>query len=322
VTPREGHLKDATGQHFRPYPGGPLLEKERKVKHRQTKEKKRGGTKRRNAVVETTVPDTRPYEHRIYCGDAARVLQRFPDQCVDIIVTSPPYNFGQAYGSEALDVDDAVKWEEYFTQLKRVWRECVRVLKPGGRFCVNVQPLFSDYVPTHHIVSNQLRALGLLWKAEFLWEKHNYSCKYTAWGSWKSPSMPYIKYTWEFIEVFCKETHRKVGDASKIDITGDEFKAWVYAKWEVAPEGRMKRYGHPAMFPEALPTRLLKLFSYVDDLVLDPFNGAGTTTLVAEKLARRWIGIDVSEKYCRTAEQRIRNYHAQRKKGARASSDG
>lgn len=316
MNPRERKNQDESGKYFRPYPGGPLLEKERKVKRRQIKEQKRGGTKRRKALVETVAPDTRPYENRIYCGDAERVLQTFPDQFVDIIVTSPPYNFGQDYAGEPSDVDDAVKWEQYFTQLKRVWRECVRVLKPGGRFCVNVQPLFSDYVPTHHLISNQLLELGLLWKAEFLWEKHNYSCKYTAWGSWKSPSMPYIKYTWEFIEVFCKETHRKVGDPSKIDITGDEFKAWVYAKWDMAPEGRMKRYGHPAMFPEELPNRLLKLFSYVDDLVLDPFNGVGTTTFVAEKLARRWIGIDVSATYCRTAEQRIQNFHAQRKIGA------
>ena len=316
MTPRERGSKAAGRQYFRPYPGGPLLEKERKVKHRQIKEQRRGGTKRRKAVVESTALDTRPYENRIYCGDAERVLQRFPDQFVDIIVTSPPYNFGQAYASETLDVDDAVRWDRYFMQLTRVWCECVRVLKPGGRFCVNVQPLFSDYVPTHHVVSTQLRELGLLWKAEFLWEKHNYSCKYTAWGSWKSPSMPYIKYTWEFIEVFCKETHRKAGDPSKIDITGDEFKDWVYAKWEVAPEGRMKRYGHPAMFPEALPYRLLKLFSYVDDLVLDPFNGVGTTTLVAEKLGRRWIGIDVSATYCQTAKRRIQTYRAQRKRGA------
>ena len=187
-----------------------------------------------------------------------------------------------------------------------VWRECERVLKPGGRIAVNVQPLFSDYIPTHHIISRQLADLGLLWKAEFLWEKNNYNAKYTAWGSWKSPSMPYIKYTWEFIEVFAKETHKKSGRREDIDITGDEFKEWVLGKWSFPPEIRMKDYDHPAMFPEELPRRLMKLFSYKNDIVLDPFNGAGTSSLVAWKLGRRFIGIDVSRQYCDTALARMR----------------
>jgi site-specific DNA-methyltransferase (adenine-specific) len=170
---------------------------------------------------------------------------------------------------------------------------------------VNIQPLFSDYVPTHHVISHQLASLGLLWKAEFLWEKNNYNAKYTAWGSWKSPSMPYIKYTWEFIEVFDKVTHKKGGRREDIDITGDEFKEWVLGKWSFPPEIRMKDYDHPAMFPEELPRRLMKLFSYKNDIVLDPFNGAGTTTLVAWKLRRRFIGIDVSQQYCDMALQRL-----------------
>lgn len=192
----------------------------------------------------------------------------------------------------------------------RIWKECVRVLKPAGRLCVNIQPLFSDYMPTHHIISKQLLDSGLLWKAEILWEKHNYNCKYTAWGSWKSPSMPYMKYTWEFIEVFCKESHRKEGPTDKIDISGDEFKKWVYGRWEIAPESNMKKYNHPAMFPEELVARLLKLFSYQGDVVLDPFNGAGTTTLVSAKRNRYFIGIDISREYCDTAFQRLQDFYS------------
>lgn len=301
-------------KYFRPYPGGPLLKRERKVKNREIKEKKRGGTKHLKYVDTPPVASvTTQFENKIYCGDAESVLKTFPNSFVDIIVTSPPYNFGQEYKGDEGGIDDALRWERYFAKMKEIWRECVRVLKPGGRICVNVQPLFSDYVPSHHIVSNQLLELGLLWKSEILWEKHNYSCKYTAWGSWRSPSMPYIKYTWEFIEVFCKGSHRKPGDPSKIDITGEEFKEWVYAKWEIAPETRMKEFGHPAMFPEEIPYRLLRLFSYVGDLVLDPFNGVGTTTLVAERLDRRWIGIDISRKYCETAKERMRGFIEQRK---------
>jgi DNA modification methylase len=145
----------------------------------------------------------------------------------------------------------------------------------------------------------------LLWKGEILWEKNNYNCKYTAWGSWKSPSSPYLKYTWEFVEVFTKGTLLKKGDRDKIDITADEFKEFVVAKWSIAPERKMKDYGHPAMFPEKLVERALKLFSYQNDIVLDPFNGVGTTTYVAKKLNRRFLGIDLSEEYTKTAIMRL-----------------
>jgi site-specific DNA-methyltransferase (adenine-specific) len=113
--------------------------------------------------------------------------------------------------------------------------------------------------------------------------------------------MPYLKYTWEFIEIFDKETHKKAGSREDIDITVEEFKEWVMAKWTFPPEHRMKEHHHPAMFPEELPRRVMKLFSYRGDLVLDPFNGAGTTTRVARALGRRFIGIDVSREYCETA---------------------
>jgi len=245
------------------------------------------------------------FTNRIICGDSGEILPRIPDKSVDLIITSPPYNFGQNYAQDPHD--DTHEWNEYFNNILIIWKECERVLKPGGRIAVNVQPLFSDYIPTHHIISRQLADLGLLWKAEFLWEKNNYNAKYTAWGSWKSPSMPYIKYTWEFIEVFAKQTHKKTGKKEDIDITAEEFKEWVMGKWSFPPEIRMKDFNHPAMFPEELPRRLMKLFSYKNDIVLDPFNGAGTSSLTAWKLGRRFIGIDVSHQYCDRALSRIRS---------------
>jgi DNA modification methylase len=300
------------GKTLKQYPDAKLLRRERKVADRIQKEKIRNGTKystvtksKANGIDVSGIAD------KIICGNSENILKEFPDNFVDIIITSPPYNFGLEYKDD--ENKDVLYWQDYFDELNRIWKESYRVLKPGGRFCVNVQPLFSDYMPTHHMISKQLLELGLLWKAEILWEKHNYNCKYTAWGSWKSPSMPYLKYTWEFIEVFCKESHKKEGDAENIDITGDEFKKWVYAKWDIAPESNMKKYDHPAMFPEELVVRLLKLFSYQDDIVLDPFNGVGTTTLVAYKSARRYIGIDISERYCKTAEKRLKNEQKQRR---------
>jgi len=174
---------------------------------------------------------------------------------------------------------------------------------------VNIQPLFSDYIPSHQIISNFFIKEHLIWKGEILWEKNNYNCKYTAWGSWKSPSNPYLKYTWEFIEIFCKGTLKHQGDRERIDISADEFKKWVVAKWSIAPERNMKQYDHPAMFPEELVERVLKLFSFQDDLILDPFNGVGTTTVVAKRLKRRYLGIDISDEYCEKANKRIKNLH-------------
>lgn len=127
-------------------------------------------------------------------------------------------------------------------------------------------------------------------------------CSY---GSWKSPASPYMKYTWEFVEVYCKGDLKKAGSSANADITAEEFKAWVVAKWSIAPERHMKEFGHPAMFPENLVERVLKLFSFKGDVVLDPFNGAGTTTVVAKRTGRRYLGIDISSEYCETAEKRI-----------------
>jgi DNA modification methylase len=279
--------------------------KERKVKNREEKEKIRGiyyyaqdhnFSKHNNKVPEEFI-------NKIIVGDSEEVLKKLPDNCIDLVFTSPPYNFGLEYENHK----DGINWNEYFDKLFAIFKECIRVLKYGGRIIVNVQPLFSDYIPIHHIISNFFIQNKLIWKGEILWDKHNYNCKYTAWGSWKSPSNPYLKYTWEFLEIFCKGDLKHSGNLEMADITGDEFKKWVYARWDIAPEYNMKKYGHPAMFPEQLVERVLKLFSFKGDIVLDPFNGVGTTTVVAKRLSRNYLGIDISEEYCKKAENRLKN---------------
>ena len=128
-------------------------------------------------------------------------------------------------------------------------------------------------------------------------------------GSYKSPSSPYLNYPFEFIEVFSKTSIKHVGNKEDIDITKDEFIKYVNGHWSIAPEIRMKDYKHPAMFPEELVKRCLKLFSYKNDIVVDPFNGVGTTTLVAHQLGRNYIGIDISDSYCKIARDRILNHN-------------
>lgn len=276
---------------------------ERKVSNRKEKEKNRSkyfyAYGHNFSKVNNELPSE--YENRIICADSLEFLRKLPDNCIDIIFTSPPYNFGLAYDTH----NDTARWNDYFDKLFAIFDECIRVLKYGGRFVVNVQPLYSDYIPIHHIISNFFIEKKLIWKGEIIWEKNNYNCKYSAWGSWKSPASPYLKYTWEFVEVYCKGDLKKEGRKEDIDITDEEFKSWVVAKWSIAPERNMKEFGHPAMFPEELAERVLKLFSYKNDVVLDPFNGAGTTTAVAKKTGRRYLGIDISEEYCRTAQKRI-----------------
>lgn len=275
---------------------------ERKVKDRKSKEKKRLGYEaftKKFSNVNNALPSE--YRNQIICGDSLEVLKKLPDNCIDIVVTSPPYNFGLAYDEH----QDTSTWHAYFDTLFAIFAECIRVAKFGGRIVVNVQPLFSDYIPTHHLVSKFFMDQGLIWKGEILWEKNNYNCKYTAWGSWKSPSSPYLKYTWEFLEIFCKGDLKKPGNKEDIDLSDDEFKNWVNAKWSIAPEHKMKEYGHPAMFPEKLVMRALKLFSFRGDIVLDPFNGAGTTTVTANNFGRKYLGIDCSHEYCEIARRRI-----------------
>lgn len=279
--------------------------KDKRVKNKKENSKKRLAYEYyKKEFSKTNNELNKKFINKIHCADSLDIIKKFPDNCIDIVLTSPPYNFGINYEN----TNDVNIWEDYFNKLFNIFRECVRVLKDSGRIIINVQPMFSDYIPTHHLISNFFLKEGLIWKGEIIWEKNNYNCKYCTWGSWKSPSSPYLKYSWEFVEIFCKNSLKKEGDKNNIDIEAEEFKKWVYGKWSIAPERNMKKYKHDAMFPEELVKRLLKLFSYKNDIVLDPFNGAGTTTKVAKQLNRKFIGIDISEEYCKTAEDRLNDY--------------
>lgn len=277
---------------------------ERKVKQRKEKIQKRhlyyyaensNFSKKVNDLQEQNLD-------KIIVGDSEELLKKIPENSIDLIFTSPPYNFGLDYKNN----EDDINWNNYFDKLFRIFNECIRVLKYGGRIIVDIQPLFSDYIPAHHIISNYFMQNRMIWRNEILWEKNNYNCKYTSWGSWNSPSSPYLKYTWEFLEIFSKGDIKKPNEHKESDLKGDDFKKWVYAKWNIAPERNMGKFGHPAMFPEELATRVIKLFSFKGDIILDPFNGVGTTTKVANQYGRHYLGIDMSKEYCDIAEKRLR----------------
>jgi len=247
-----------------------------------------------------------PILNEIICDDSLKVLKTLPDNCIDLTLTSPPYNFNREYS----EYDDLQTNEEYFEKLFEILKEVCRVTKYGGRVIVNIMPLFSDFIPSHFMIGNFFMQQKFIWRDEIIWNKNNRNCSYSAWGSYRSSSSPYMKKLHEYILVFAKGSikHDIPNHEYQDDMQKLEFSEWVKTgTWSMAPETRQKDYGHPAMFPEELAYRCLKLFSGRGDTILDPFNGAGTTTKMAYQTNRNYIGIDIDENYCKTARERIEN---------------
>jgi DNA modification methylase len=237
---------------------------------------------------------------RIVQGDAREVLERLPAGSVHLAVTSPPYNVKIPYRGYSDDLPPA----EYLGWLKEVWRALHRVLVPGGRFVLNVAPTsIKDFRPIHHDLSRDLRDLGYIMRTEIIWYKQTMGRR-TAWGSWRSPSNPHIVPSWEYVLVFSKGQWKLEGDPRAVDISAREFERFSDGFWQIPPERR--RNGHPAPFPEALIERLVKFYSYRGNVVLDMFGGTGTVAAVARRLGRHYLHIDVSEEYCRSAAERVR----------------
>jgi len=236
---------------------------------------------------------------QIICGDCVEVMSQIPDGTVHLAVTSPPYNLGIGYDNH----DDTLAYESYLAWMRKVWTETKRVLVPGGRFALNIAPTsIKNFRPIHHDFSNQLREIGMTMRTEIIWYKQTMGRR-TAWGSWKSPSNPHIVPSWEYVLIFCKDFWTLEGDAKDIDITSDEFMRFSDGLWYIPPESQ--RRGHPTPFPEELIYRLIKFYTYKGNVVLDMFGGTGTVAVVAQKTGRHFIHIDISQKYCQIAEQRL-----------------
>ncbi len=236
---------------------------------------------------------------RIFCHSAERMTE-LPDCSVHLMVTSPPYNVGKDY-DEDLSLDD------YLGFLKRVWIETRRVLVPGGRMCINVANLGrKPYIPLHAYIIKQAIELGFLMRGEIIWNKAASASPSTAWGSWKSASNPTLRDVHEYILVFCKDTFKRQNpDQRENTITRDEFLEYNKSVWNFAAEPARK-VGHPAPFPVELPRRLIQLYTFENEIVLDPFMGSGQTAIAAIKSNRHYIGYEIDEKYVNLAVQRIK----------------
>jgi DNA modification methylase len=239
------------------------------------------------------------YLDKIICGDCLEVMRKIPDNTAHLAITSPPYNLGLNYDNHS----DNLTYENYLKWMKEIWLETKRILVPGGRFALNIAPTsIKDFRPIHHDFSNQLREIGMIMRTEILWYKQTIRRR-TAWGSWKAPSNPHIMPSWEYVLVFNKDSWILKSDSKEADITADEFKRFSDGFWYIPPE--TQRRGHPSPFPEELIYRLIKYYTYKNNIVLDMFGGTGTVAVVAQKTGRHFIHIDISKKYCEITEQRL-----------------
>jgi site-specific DNA-methyltransferase (adenine-specific) len=273
----------------------------------------------------------------IICGDA-RKMNALPDNSIGLVVTSPPYFAGKAYemiyneeirneaicnemihngetGAEKDGSKPPASYQEYLKMLQEVFTECYRVLEPGGRIAVNVANLGRK--PYRSLSSDVIRILqdeiGFLLRGEIIWQKAAGASGNCAWGSFAKATNPVLRDVSERIIVACKgrfdraisvKKRKKLGLPYESTIGKEDFMNWTLDLWSVPPESA-RRTGHPAPFPVEIPRRLIELYTYRGDTVLDPFMGSGTTAIAAIKTGRHYIGYELEPEYCRLAEKRI-----------------
>lgn len=247
---------------------------------------------------ENQVPEC--YLDMHFC-QSSESMDQLPDNSVHLMITSPPYNATKVY-------DDNLTLVEYREMLCRVWQETYRVMVNGGRACINIANLGrKPYIPLHSYIIEDMQEIGFFVRGEIIWNKGSSASPSTAWGTWLSAKNPVLRDIHEYILVFCKGNYTRETKVKKSDITRDEFLENTKSVWDF-PAVSAKKIGHPAPFPEELPRRLIKLYSYLGDIVLDPFLGSGTTSLAAVKAERHFVGYDLDQKYIDLANNRIKNY--------------
>ena len=248
------------------------------------------------AYVENPIPAAR-LDSILHASSES--MSDLPDASVHLMVTSPPYNVGKDY-------DEDLSLTEYLAFLKRVWAETWRVLVPGGRACINVANLGrKPYIPLHAMLIADMLELGFLMRGEIIWDKGASASASTAWGSWQSASNPTLRDTHEYILVFSKGSFRREKvDGRESQISKEEFLEFTKSVWTFGAESARK-IGHPAPYPAELPYRLIQLYTYSEEIVLDPFMGSGQSALAALKAGRHFVGYEVNEEYRKLALKRI-----------------
>lgn len=251
---------------------------------------------------------------QIYVGDA-RSMDRVRPSSVALVVTSPPYFAGKAYEEALGEGHIPATYVEYLTMLEDVFAECVTKLEAGGRLAVNVanlgrKPYRSLSADVIGILQDRL---GLLLRGEVIWRKGRGAGGNCAWGSFKQPANPVLRDLTERVVIASKGRFDRAIKASdraarglphRATTTADEFMDATLDVWELAPESAT-RVGHPAPFPVELPQRLIELYTFEADVVLDPFMGSGTTAVAAVRSGRRYLGYDTDEGYARAARDRL-----------------
>jgi site-specific DNA-methyltransferase (adenine-specific) len=220
------------------------------------------------------------------------------------MVTSPPYNAGKEY-------DQNLKLDEYLQMLRRVWADTLRVLVPGGRACINIANLGrKPYIPLHAFIIQDMLSLGYLMRGEIIWDKAASSSASTAWGSWRSASNPTLRDVHEYILIFSKASFgREKSNGRRDSISKEDFLRDSKSVWSI-PAVSAKRIGHPAPFPQELPQRLIELYTFSGEIVLDPFMGSGQTALAALDTKRIYVGYETSKSYVKLAEKRIKEHQS------------
>jgi len=237
---------------------------------------------------------------KIICKSSEK-MDALPDDCIHLMVTSPPYNVGKEY-------DENLSLNEYRQFLKRVWAEVKRVIVPGGRVAINIANLGrKPYLPIHSWIIDDMLELGYLMRGELIWNKAASSSSSTAWGTFGSARNPTLRDIHEYILIFSKGSYSRECPKCKDTISKEEFLEFTKSIWTFPAESATK-VGHPAPFPVELPYRLIQLYTFEGDTVLDPFMGSGQAGIAAVKTRRHYIGYEINEEYVKLAQKRIKHF--------------
>ncbi len=245
-------------------------------------------------------------QNKIFFGSADK-MKEIPDNSVHLVITSPPYNVSKEY-------DRDLSLKEYLQFLESSFKEIFRVLVNGGRVCINIANLGrKPYIPLSSYISRIMIDIGYYMRGEIIWNKGASAGTSTAWGSWQSASNPVLRDMHEYILIFSKRGYGRKKGKKEDTITKEQFIEWTKSIWTIKAESA-KRIGHPSPFPVELPYRLIQLYSFKGDIVLDPFMGSGTTAIAAIKSERKFVGYEISKEYIDLAWKRLQPYFQTNKK--------